>query len=88
MTPDELREIVDYVGGHRAGGEPIDVVVEGESTGPDHLADIAPAYARAGLTWWVEKLGWWRGDLAAATHRVTTGPPPDPRRRRRSPVAG
>lgn len=76
MSPDELREIVDYVNAHRVAVEPIDVVMEGESTDPDHLAAIAPAYARAGLTWWVEKLGWWRGPLPTATHRVTLGPPP------------
>jgi alkanesulfonate monooxygenase SsuD/methylene tetrahydromethanopterin reductase-like flavin-dependent oxidoreductase (luciferase family) len=74
MTPRELREIVTYVEGHRRRRERIAVVMEGESTTAHQLADIAPSYARAGLTWWVEKLGWWRGDLDAARRRVEAGP--------------
>ena len=35
---------------------------------------IAP-YAAAGATWWVEAMGWWRGDLATARDRITAGPP-------------
>lgn len=75
MPPEDLREIVAYVGAHRTSGRPIDVVMEGESADAPHLADLAPAYAEAGLTWWVEKLGWWRGDLDAARRRVDAGPP-------------
>jgi alkanesulfonate monooxygenase SsuD/methylene tetrahydromethanopterin reductase-like flavin-dependent oxidoreductase (luciferase family) len=74
MTPRELREIVRYVNEHRVSCGPIAVVMEGESTSPHQLADIAPSYAGAGLTWWVEKLGWWRGDLEAARRRVVAGP--------------
>ncbi|HUK72214.1 MAG TPA: hypothetical protein VLW50_26175 [Streptosporangiaceae bacterium] len=32
-------------------------------------------YARVGLTWWVEALGWWRGSTADALSRVRQGPP-------------
>lgn len=75
MTPRELREVVSYVNEHRVSGGPIVVVMEGESTTAHQLADIAPSYAHAGLTWWVEKLGWWRGDLDTARDRVDAGPP-------------
>ncbi|MFZ5847644.1 MAG: hypothetical protein ACOYX5_09720 [Actinomycetota bacterium] len=34
-------------------------------------------YAEAGLTWWVEKLGWWRGDLDHTRRRIKDGPPGD-----------
>ena len=75
MTPQELGEIVTYVERHRTAGGRIAVVMEGESASAHHLADIAPSYTEAGLTWWVEKLGWWRGDLDAASRRVDAGPP-------------
>jgi hypothetical protein len=35
---------------------------------------VAP-YVAAGLTWWIEALGWWRGDLTAARDRIAAGPP-------------
>jgi alkanesulfonate monooxygenase SsuD/methylene tetrahydromethanopterin reductase-like flavin-dependent oxidoreductase (luciferase family) len=75
MTSRELRTIVEYVEAHRIRGGRIAVVMEGESTSAHQLADIVPSYARAGLTWWVEKLGWWRGDLDVARRRVEAGPP-------------
>jgi alkanesulfonate monooxygenase SsuD/methylene tetrahydromethanopterin reductase-like flavin-dependent oxidoreductase (luciferase family) len=75
MTPQELQEIVTYVERHRTTGRRIAVVMEGESASARHLADLASSYAGAGLTWWVEKLGWWRGDLDVARRRVDAGPP-------------
>ncbi len=43
----------------------------------DRAADArwSRAYAAAGLTWWVEKLGWFRGPLDAMRARVAAGPP-------------
>jgi hypothetical protein len=35
---------------------------------------VAP-YLQAGLTWWIEALGWWRGSLQDAMNRVRQGPP-------------
>ena len=37
--------------------------------------DRTQRYERAGTTWWVEALGWWRGDLEEAHRRVAAGPP-------------
>jgi len=74
MTPAELGEIVGYVADHRPSRGPFAVVMEGETDDARRLDAVAPAYADAGLTWWVEKLGWWRGDLAAAARRVDAGP--------------
>ncbi|GIH15355.1 LLM class flavin-dependent oxidoreductase [Rugosimonospora africana] len=53
---------------------PLDIAVEGSTAGPAEAALVAP-YAAAGLTWWVEALGWWRGDLRAAAARIAAGPP-------------
>ena len=65
MTTTELAEIVRFVHEHRENGS-IDVVMEGHSVDGGHLAELARDYERVGLTWWIEKLGWWRGEPAAA----------------------
>jgi alkanesulfonate monooxygenase SsuD/methylene tetrahydromethanopterin reductase-like flavin-dependent oxidoreductase (luciferase family) len=52
----------------------IDLALEGATQGPAD-ADRVSAYAGAGMTWWVEALGWWRGDLEAAHARIAAGPP-------------
>jgi alkanesulfonate monooxygenase SsuD/methylene tetrahydromethanopterin reductase-like flavin-dependent oxidoreductase (luciferase family) len=73
MTPEQLREIVAYVAEHRpAGLAAIDAIVEGNSEG-----DRAPLedYAAAGLTWFIEKFGWWRGDLDHTRAGIRRGPP-------------
>jgi len=75
MSPDELAEIVRYVGGLRPDRAGFDVVMEGQSDDGDHLSALSVAYEAVGLTWWVEKVGWWRGDRADARRRVEAGPP-------------
>ncbi|WP_127500840.1 hypothetical protein [Actinoplanes solisilvae] len=72
---DEFREVTDFVRSQRAGrpGSAFDFVLEGAtkaSTGKDHTTP----YAEAGLTWWVEALGWWRGGVTAAARRIAEGP--------------
>jgi len=76
MNPAELAELVSYVADHRPGGAPFDVVYEGQTDGVDLAADRAKVdgYRAAGLTWWVEKLGWFRGDLDAVRRRIRAGP--------------
>jgi alkanesulfonate monooxygenase SsuD/methylene tetrahydromethanopterin reductase-like flavin-dependent oxidoreductase (luciferase family) len=72
VPPTLLADAVNYVRAHRepeAG--PIDVILEGRSPGNPPLAE----YTDAGLTWWIEKLGWWRGDLASTMTRISAGPP-------------
>jgi alkanesulfonate monooxygenase SsuD/methylene tetrahydromethanopterin reductase-like flavin-dependent oxidoreductase (luciferase family) len=73
MAPEQLREIVAYTYAHRLAGRPaLDVIMEGNSEGDRAaLAD----FEAAGLTWYVEKLGWWRGDLAHTREQVRRGPP-------------
>lgn len=76
MPPDQLGEIVNFVRGARASTEPFDVVMEGESSNDTNCASeqIGP-YVDLGLSWWVEKLGWWRGDLSRNLQRIDAGPP-------------
>ncbi len=73
-TPEELRTVVEYTRSHRAGdATAFDVVVEGQSTSEDH--DRIGAYQEVGLTWWIEKLGWFRGPLDFTRRRIAQGPP-------------
>ncbi|GAA3455311.1 LLM class flavin-dependent oxidoreductase [Dactylosporangium matsuzakiense] len=51
-----------------------DVALEGFTDGPADASRLIP-YAEAGATWWIEALGYWRGDLDAARARITAGPP-------------
>jgi alkanesulfonate monooxygenase SsuD/methylene tetrahydromethanopterin reductase-like flavin-dependent oxidoreductase (luciferase family) len=80
MPPAELREVIRYTLAHRITGEPFDVALEGRTDGedPGHGARHVATYAQAGLTWWVEALGWWRGTPADAMTRVRQGPPAPP----------
>ena len=52
----------------------VELALEGATRGPAD-ADRLSGYARAGMTWWVEALGWWRGDLRTARARIAAGPP-------------
>ncbi|MGN6172894.1 MAG: LLM class flavin-dependent oxidoreductase [Streptosporangiaceae bacterium] len=77
MPPDELRAVIGYTREHRTAAGPFDVALEGRTDGAaaDRGGRLVASYARAGLTWWVEALGWWRGTPADAMNRVRQGPP-------------
>jgi alkanesulfonate monooxygenase SsuD/methylene tetrahydromethanopterin reductase-like flavin-dependent oxidoreductase (luciferase family) len=77
-TPEQLAEVVSYTRSHRPDGDAaFDVALECFSAGEDRTADaaLAATYADAGLTWWIEALGWFRGPLEAMRERVRRGPP-------------
>jgi hypothetical protein len=77
MKPAALKEIVEYVRIHRRDNAPFDVALEGFTPADDPVtaSEIVAGHAAAGLTWWVEKLGWFRGPLAEARERIGAGPP-------------
>lgn len=72
-TPERVKAAVEYTQSHRADQAPFDVVVEGQSGGTDH--DLVGAYQEVGLTWWIEKLGWFRGPVDFTRGRIEQGPP-------------
>jgi alkanesulfonate monooxygenase SsuD/methylene tetrahydromethanopterin reductase-like flavin-dependent oxidoreductase (luciferase family) len=73
MPPELLREIVAYTLQHRPSHlGPLDVVMEGNSEG-DRAA--LRDYKAAGLSWYIEKLGWWRGGLDHVREQIHRGPP-------------
>lgn len=72
----ELSEIVGYVRSQRERTDPYEIVAEGETPpNPAAAAERIRPYGQAGITWWIEKLGWWRGDLDTALQRIDAGPP-------------
>ncbi len=77
MPPDEFLAAVRYTREHRAAPGPFDVALEGRTAGtePDRGGGHVLPYAKAGLTWWIEALGWWRGTPEDALTRITQGPP-------------
>jgi alkanesulfonate monooxygenase SsuD/methylene tetrahydromethanopterin reductase-like flavin-dependent oxidoreductase (luciferase family) len=74
---DDFRDAAAYVR-DLAAGRP-DIALEGATESASAAAHIVP-YAAAGLTWWIEALGWWRGDRAFAASRISEGPPKPPTR--------
>jgi alkanesulfonate monooxygenase SsuD/methylene tetrahydromethanopterin reductase-like flavin-dependent oxidoreductase (luciferase family) len=77
FTPEQLRELVDYTMQHRGDRTaPFDVIVEGHTPNASARAgEGLGSYAGVGLTWWVEKLGWFRGSVEEMRDRVAAGPP-------------
>ncbi|MFJ8434887.1 LLM class flavin-dependent oxidoreductase [Kitasatospora sp. NPDC094019] len=81
MPPADLEAVVSYVRSQQPSQDrPFDVVMEGRTSGDQRAADaalVAP-YRAAGLTWWVEKLGWFRGPVELVRARIASGPPRPP----------
>ena len=77
MPPEELRAAIQYTREHRTADGPFEVALEGRTDGaaPDRGAKHVTPYLAAGLTWWIEALGWWRGSPQDAMTRVRQGPP-------------
>jgi len=77
MPPEELRAAVEYTRQHRTAAGPFDVALEGQTDGAaaDRGASHVIPYLEAGLTWWIEALGWWRGSPGDALARIRQGPP-------------
>ena len=75
VTPEDIREIKRYVEENREGGDPFDIVWEGETPGddPDRAASIAGPFAEAGVTWWIESPWSLAGEALRA--RIEQGPP-------------
>jgi alkanesulfonate monooxygenase SsuD/methylene tetrahydromethanopterin reductase-like flavin-dependent oxidoreductase (luciferase family) len=74
-APEQLKAAVEYTHSHRTGhATAFDVVLEGQSGDQDH--ELVSAYREIGLTWWIEKLGWFRGPLDLTRRRIEQGPPP------------
>lgn len=85
LKPEQIREIVAYIGEHRTSSEPFEVLHWGTTPGehPGKDLEIVAAYQQAGVTWWLENIHPWRfgweGEgswpLDAIRKYVSAGPP-------------
>ena len=77
LAPEELRDVIAYVGRHRTNRAPFDVVCSGHTPGDDRArgAAIVVPYAAVGLTWWIEAMDPWHRSFAEARTRIRQGPP-------------
>lgn len=74
LTPDEIRSIVSYVKEGRVRAEPFDVVFGSPEFDKNLTAEYLQAYAKAGLTWWLECSSW-NHTLADVRERIRQGLP-------------
>jgi alkanesulfonate monooxygenase SsuD/methylene tetrahydromethanopterin reductase-like flavin-dependent oxidoreductase (luciferase family) len=70
----DFAAAVRFVADERGSLAGFDVALEGWSEPANAYATVAP-YVDAGLTWWIEAMGWWRGGVEAARDRIEAGPP-------------
>lgn len=77
VPPGELRRIIDYTLGFRdAEAGPYDVVLQGITPlDRDRACEVVAPYGPVGLTWWVERIGWFRGTIQEMRSRIEAGPP-------------
>jgi alkanesulfonate monooxygenase SsuD/methylene tetrahydromethanopterin reductase-like flavin-dependent oxidoreductase (luciferase family) len=77
MTPDRLRALRAAIAAERTRSTPFDIVLGGETPGDDPAAAraILDPLADAGVTWWTEFVGPYRGGAEAMRARILQGPP-------------
>jgi alkanesulfonate monooxygenase SsuD/methylene tetrahydromethanopterin reductase-like flavin-dependent oxidoreductase (luciferase family) len=68
----DFADVVRFVAAERGSLDGFDIALEG-STSPSTAAQTIAPYVDAGMTWWIEAMGWWRGDDAKT--RIAAGPP-------------
>jgi alkanesulfonate monooxygenase SsuD/methylene tetrahydromethanopterin reductase-like flavin-dependent oxidoreductase (luciferase family) len=74
ISPDELRQTLDYVAEHRTNDDPYDAANFGVTRDADDTSAVG-AFAEAGATWWVEGVFTWMMDLEYTRNRIRSGPP-------------
>lgn len=79
-TPDDLREMAEWINENRTATGPFDILWEANTPGDDPAreAEITREWADAGATWWLESV--WDGPrtangLAGMQERIRQGPP-------------
>lgn len=71
---EDFADAVRFVAAERGSLDGFDVALEGW-TSPGSATETVAPYLDAGLTWWIEAMGWWRGGVDAARERILAGPP-------------
>ena len=75
--PDDLREILAFIGKRRADFVDFDVVEINWTTGVnrERTAEKVSQYAEAGITWWLESLYTMKDSPERMLKRIRRGPP-------------
>jgi alkanesulfonate monooxygenase SsuD/methylene tetrahydromethanopterin reductase-like flavin-dependent oxidoreductase (luciferase family) len=77
LTPDEIREIIEYIWKYRKIDTPFDVCLSGITPGKklaDDRAIVSP-YKGAGVTWWIDFVYSGTGSVKRNKARIKFGPP-------------
>jgi alkanesulfonate monooxygenase SsuD/methylene tetrahydromethanopterin reductase-like flavin-dependent oxidoreductase (luciferase family) len=74
VSVEDFADVVRFIAAVRGSLNGFDVGLEGW-TSPDDANEVIAPYVEAGLTWWIEAMGWWRGGLDAARERILADPP-------------
>ena len=74
LTSTEISHIVSSIQAYREHDQPFDVAFGFPGLEGEQLKDLLPAYAEAGVTWWLECLSW-NHDLAEVRQCIRQGPP-------------
>jgi alkanesulfonate monooxygenase SsuD/methylene tetrahydromethanopterin reductase-like flavin-dependent oxidoreductase (luciferase family) len=78
-SPQQVRDILAWVDAdsHRTSSRPLEVVMEGVTSGSNRDEEIArlTEYADAGVTWWIESMWEDPHDIETLRARVRQGPP-------------
>jgi probable F420-dependent oxidoreductase len=72
VTPEQLAGKITHIRSLRPAGAPFDVLISGYSEPGER--GRADDFAAVGVTWWMESLHGYRGDMAAMLRRVEAGP--------------
>jgi len=73
LTPDEIHSIVSYIQEYRTSTTPFDVAFGAPDLEQEQVIKHLPAYAEAGVTWWLECFSW-NHTLAEVRERIRQGP--------------
>lgn len=74
LSPEELAEVVATIQKYHASNTPFDVVFGSPDLGEKQVRELLPAYAAAGVTWWLECFSW-SHTLPEVRERIHQGPP-------------
>ena len=84
LTPDDIREMRDFIATERTATTTFDIIYEGETPGekPDEAVAIVRPWLEAGATWWMESMWSPRREREGASDatrwvlsRIRQGPP-------------
>ena len=74
ISPEDLRQTIDYVAELRTNDDPYDIANFGVTRDADDTKTVG-AFAEVGATWWVEGVFTWMMDLEYTRKRIRSGPP-------------